>query len=550
MGRATALETIIRRCENDRVEPARKQKLITYDHVNECIARTRPGVITRFFTNVEHSHFLVSNSAPVQYEGRRRTFRSRDERHQLNVEVRCELKCPEGNEYRVVEALAPGPSPETMLDEHLEKALDRAAEDVVSLSQDPCYDFFDYREQLESAASLRLQEITGLEVRVHVMAAGADSVSSEVEVQTDLVPVFVPTDRDLRLTVEIKTSLTRGSTSKDKALQIATRGTSSEKLSKDLREAVAAGFPKLVTTLTQYFEERGRIRDDLFELTTRLAAKLGRDVGKFDCKLHSPFSPPDFSRMEVSTKVRLADGESKLKHTLMLGIRDYTAFRGVPAKTPGEVQAWAARTLGKICEAALIDKTWLDVAARYDRQPGQTGDSYSELIESQFAAKAADLGLELRHFDTKSTSSICTRAQQFEVEHKCRVKDWPNEIVVEHKVLLELVDVDKYRRGGVRDIVAWATEEIESVTSNLLFNVSYIDVVTKFDEQEKAIRAQADALLKDKGYRIDQFVSVPRTEIAELTEGFSKPITANSPRAIVEKRWALRSLSHASCPRI
>jgi hypothetical protein len=107
-----------------------------------------------------------------------------------------------------------------------------------------------------------------------------------------------------------------------------------------------------------------------------------------------------------------------------------------------------------------------------------------------------------------------------EVPVRCRVHEFPEEIVIKNKVLLLLKDLARYRRAGSPPLDGWLQKKLSEAIPQLLFETRYIDLLIDFEPVEgrvkQALRAEAEAI----GYEIKQFVTVPDLPPIRLRDSF------------------------------
>lgn len=108
-----------------------------------------------------------------------------------------------------------------------------------------------------------------------------------------------------------------------------------------------------------------------------------------------------------------------------------------------------------------------------------------------------------------------------EVPVVCRVHEFPQDIVINNKVLLLLHDLARYRRAGSLPLEEWLRKKLKEAIPQLLFETRYIDLLINFGPVEESIKRALQAEAQAIGYEIKQFVTVPDLEPIRLRDNFT-----------------------------
>ena len=108
-----------------------------------------------------------------------------------------------------------------------------------------------------------------------------------------------------------------------------------------------------------------------------------------------------------------------------------------------------------------------------------------------------------------------------EVPVTCRVHEFPQNIVINNKVLLLLQDLARYRRAGSPPLEEWLQKKLNAAIPQLLFETRYIDLLINFGPVEESIKRALQAEARAIGHEIKQFVTVPDLEPIRLRDNFT-----------------------------
>ncbi|HEX8904699.1 MAG TPA: hypothetical protein VF771_07640 [Longimicrobiaceae bacterium] len=110
---------------------------------------------------------------------------------------------------------------------------------------------------------------------------------------------------------------------------------------------------------------------------------------------------------------------------------------------------------------------------------------------------------------------------QRQVDVPCRVREYPDEVVIRNTVQLLLKDAARYRASGSKELGEWLEKTLAEAVPLVLFEARYIDLLIRFEpwvDRIKAVLArEADAI----GYEIRQFITVPELAPIRLKEKFA-----------------------------
>lgn len=101
---------------------------------------------------------------------------------------------------------------------------------------------------------------------------------------------------------------------------------------------------------------------------------------------------------------------------------------------------------------------------------------------------------------------------------KCEIKGYSESITVEHKLLLSIDDLGKFKASRITDIDEWARKELDKATQSVFFDKTYAEIILEFDPDEirNDIRSKAQLV----GYSVKQLIIIPNLEPLKLRDGF------------------------------
>ena len=126
---------------------------------------------------------------------------------------------------------------------------------------------------------------------------------------------------------------------------------------------------------------------------------------------------------------------------------------------------------------------------------------------SLFTLKSSDISTEIKEF--------------FSVNHQVSCQIQEEKVTVKNTVQMTLENVGKYRMASYPDPESWVKENLDRVVGSILFDKTYMDMLSNFGPIQDEIRAEMINLSKSIGYKIKHIVSTPDGKHVELTKGFS-----------------------------
>jgi hypothetical protein len=138
----------------------------------------------------------------------------------------------------------------------------------------------------------------------------------------------------------------------------------------------------------------------------------------------------------------------------------------------------------------------------------------------------------------------------FEVPVRCRVREFPEEIVIKNQVLLLLENLALYRRAGSPPLEEWLKGKLAAAIPQLLFEARYIDLLIGFDPLQGRIKETLKTEARAIGYEIRQFVTVPDLPPIRLRETFIIDTVGSFETALRGVEVKLQVVVSARIPRL
>lgn len=118
------------------------------------------------------------------------------------------------------------------------------------------------------------------------------------------------------------------------------------------------------------------------------------------------------------------------------------------------------------------------------------------------------------------STSISVQDDAKPIKHnvECEIKGYSESITVEHKLLLSLEDLGRFKASRIADIDEWARKELDKATKSVFFDKTYAEIILEFDPDEirNDIRSKAQLV----GYSVKQLIIIPNLEPLKLRDGF------------------------------
>lgn len=263
--------------------------------------------------------------------------------------------------------------------------------------------------------------------------------------------------------------------------------------------------------VARYFADRAGLERDIAELVTR---DTGMQAGvRLSLPGEKSLESISIEVPSLPVLVRDYDEEQELGLRVTLEVDQQNRAAAVlhfprnvelPQQVRAEVRRYVRQslTLQELCTAVTTGTIEASLAAHLNGVLAPAGRRVGALV------------LQVRG------SGAVHSSPTFEVAVRCRVHEFPEEIVIKNTVLLLLRDLARYRRAGAPPLREWLQEKLDATIPQLLFDTRYIDLLIDFAPIEarvkEALKAEAEAI----GYEIKQFVTAPDLSPIRLRETF------------------------------
>ncbi len=123
-------------------------------------------------------------------------------------------------------------------------------------------------------------------------------------------------------------------------------------------------------------------------------------------------------------------------------------------------------------------------------------------------------GRKISFLDLSSelTDSLPQDFFSYETDINCTIKDSPQEITINHKLLMDLQHPADYKMSGIEDLNTWAKDKLEKITRNELFSREYSDLILNINEIHSNIKTAIENEASLIGYTIKHLLVIPNME--------------------------------------
>ena len=105
-------------------------------------------------------------------------------------------------------------------------------------------------------------------------------------------------------------------------------------------------------------------------------------------------------------------------------------------------------------------------------------------------------------------------------ETKCKIKDSQPEIKVENRVIMNLIDLGKFRQQNVESIQHWVSTRLDKIVQDIFFERTRIDLLDTLDDDRNAIREKLSKVAESIGFEVKHLAFVPDLDELTLLNGF------------------------------
>jgi hypothetical protein len=274
----------------------------------------------------------------------------------IGLRVQFEVRCAEGREERVAEALCDDPNPGAVL-------MDKVREWVREyISQQPTAfinRFFEAKVELESHLSARALAETSLDMNAEIFLCGEEEVVRYVQLGPLMFSVKLR-DYDEPLNVSLRAELI---TDQENMINAVAYRADSTRLDELVQEHTRQYFAEKVN-LHQFYGEPESVEAGLKEYLDEVLKVLGRRVQT----LHIEYDrdvPLEPYEVEEEVEYRAAGHAEPIiiRNAMRMSVRDYAAYLNSNSPEPG---AWLKENFKQVVQQTLSDKAYVDILLELD----------------------------------------------------------------------------------------------------------------------------------------------------------------------------------------
>ena len=102
---------------------------------------------------------------------------------------------------------------------------------------------------------------------------------------------------------------------------------------------------------------------------------------------------------------------------------------------------------------------------------------------------------------------------------ECKIKESPTLINVENRVLLNLVNLGRFKRSGVTVLEKWLQKKLDKICQEVFFERNRIDLISSLEDDKKSIQRKLESESSRIGYEIKHLASLPDLDELSLKKG-------------------------------
>ncbi len=103
---------------------------------------------------------------------------------------------------------------------------------------------------------------------------------------------------------------------------------------------------------------------------------------------------------------------------------------------------------------------------------------------------------------------------------KCKIKESKTLIEVENRVLLNLIDIGKFRRSNIEKLENWLQQKLNKISQEVFFERDRIELIRNLEEDKQLIQKKLESESEKIGYNIKHLASLPALDELTLKQGF------------------------------
>ncbi len=128
--------------------------------------------------------------------------------------------------------------------------------------------------------------------------------------------------------------------------------------------------------------------------------------------------------------------------------------------------------------------------------------------------------ISFMNFDLQIQELLVPEAPLVTHISRCKIKESPTLIQVENRVLLNLVDIGKFRRNEIESLKKWLEKKLDKISQEVFFERDRIDLIRNLEKDKLLIEEKLQKESQKIGYHIKHLASLPSLDELNLKQGF------------------------------
>jgi hypothetical protein len=260
------------------------------------------------------------------------------------------------------------------------------------------------------------------------------------------------------------------------------------------------------------------------ELMEYLCKKASQDAGisiefSISLKYEEDLKEVEICSDNFPVRVKGYDDEINLAFKIGLAINEKNKIYAILnyTKLDSLEKFLQSKLKGYILENTTLDQFVFDLN-------GTLKDDLKRFLNEVLKEK----GREVAWFKLESeASSIYPLPQKFLHLTRCDISDYSKKVEIHHKLLMQLNDLAKYNaKKKTGDLEKWVTDQLDTITQDILFDKKYVELVLDFDQPEdsrqtlNAIKEKMQDRAESIGYSVKHLIVDPDLKPLKLRDGF------------------------------
>ncbi|WLE95788.1 MAG: hypothetical protein QTN59_14010 [Candidatus Electrothrix communis] len=280
-----------------------------------------------------------------------------------------------------------------------------------------------------------------------------------------------------------------------------------------LRKAIMGWVDNFVQSRAGFIQNYFQLRNELRE---HICLKAQLDFGltlqiNLTLEHEDNLVPFPITSSEFFVRVNGCDEEIGLRFATELHVDEYNKILAIVYH---EQLPELERFIQEIIKQSILDHFGLEDLCY------ELNQKVRRVLEEELRAPLSQAGRMMSYLSLESSASSLVPEEVPPVEHtvKCKIKECPRPIDIEHRVLLSLTDISKYRAAKITSLEDWVKSKLERITEAAFFERSYVDILLEFNPHEikRTMEREAESI----GYTIRHLTAIPDLEPLKLKDGF------------------------------